>query len=142
MAGDKAPPAHPPYVTMVAAAIKALKERTGSSSKAIGKYIGTNYKVPAGFEKTLSQQLKRLAASGKLVKVKASFKLSEALKVRRTWIGEAEGLQAGGQAAGFLSANSCRCLRHRRRSTTVLPAACLWNAEGAQEAQEGGQGKH
>ncbi|EFN50989.1 hypothetical protein CHLNCDRAFT_13133, partial [Chlorella variabilis] len=75
---------HPPYVTMVAAAIKALKERTGSSSKAIGKYIGTNYKVPAGFEKTLSQQLKRLAASGKLVKVKASFKLSEALKVRRT----------------------------------------------------------
>ena len=81
MAGEKAPPAHPPYVTMIAAAIKALKERTGSSSKAIAKYIGATYKVPTGFEKTLAQQLKRLAAAGKLVRVKASFKLSDELKV-------------------------------------------------------------
>ena len=76
----KPAPAHPPYVVMVAAAIKALKERSGSSSKAIAKYIGANYKVPAGFEKSLGQQLKRLAAAGKLVRVKASFKLSDELK--------------------------------------------------------------
>lgn len=63
-----------------AAAIKSLKERSGSSSKAIAKYIGATYKVPTGFEKTLGQQLKRLAAAGKLVKVKASFKLSDELK--------------------------------------------------------------
>ncbi|KAL4431382.1 hypothetical protein ABPG75_006638 [Micractinium tetrahymenae] len=79
-AAAKAPPAHPPYLTMIVAAIKALKERTGSSAPAIAKYIGANYKVPAGFEKTLSQQLKRQAAGGKLVRVKASFKLSEELK--------------------------------------------------------------
>lgn len=93
-AAAKAPPAHPPYLTMIVAAIKALKERTGSSAPAIAKYIGANYKVPAGFEKTLSQQLKRLAVAGKLVRVKASFKLSEELKVRlgscgvrRVWTG-------------------------------------------------------
>lgn len=76
----KPAPAHPPYVDMIVAAVKALKERTGSSAPAIGKFIGATYKVPAGFEKTLALQLKRLAAAGKLVKVKASFKLSEALK--------------------------------------------------------------
>lgn len=80
-AAAKAPPAHPPYLTMIVAAVKALKERTGSSAPAIAKYIGANYKVPAGFEKTLSQQLKRQAAAGKLVRVKASFKLSDELKV-------------------------------------------------------------
>ena len=76
----KVAPAHPPYVAMVTAAIKGLKDRTGSSLPAIGKFIGATYKVPAGFEKTLSQQLKRLAAAGKLVRVKASYKLGEALK--------------------------------------------------------------
>ena len=55
-------------------------QRSGSSLPAIKKYIGAHHKLPAGWEKTLSYQLKRLAASGKLVKVKASFKLSEALK--------------------------------------------------------------
>jgi histone H1/5 len=81
MATTKVAPAHPPYVAMITAAVKALKDRTGSSLPAIGKYIGATYKVPAGFEKTLSQQLKRLAAAGKLVRVKASYKLGEALKV-------------------------------------------------------------
>ena len=42
--------------------------------------IKGKYDVPETFGKTLGQQLKALAASGKLVRVKASFKLSEALK--------------------------------------------------------------
>lgn len=76
----KAAPSHPPYVEMIAAAISALKERTGSSVQAIRKWVGEHYKLPAGWEKTLSVQVKRLAAAGKLTKVKASFKLGEDLK--------------------------------------------------------------
>ena len=41
-APPRRPPAHP-------AAIKALKERNGSSLPAIKKYIGANYKLPAGW---------------------------------------------------------------------------------------------
>ena len=40
---NNAPPRRP------RAAIKALKERTGSSLPAIKKYIGANYKLPAGW---------------------------------------------------------------------------------------------
>merc|ERR1712024_52276 len=43
----KAPAAHPKYSVMIAAAIKALKDRTGSSRQAIAKYICANYKVDA-----------------------------------------------------------------------------------------------
>merc|ERR1739842_221103 len=39
--------AHPKYSVMIAAAIKALKDRTGSSRQAIMKYICANYKVDA-----------------------------------------------------------------------------------------------
>merc|ERR1712011_79951 len=43
----KAPAAHPKYSVMIAAAIAALKDRTGSSRQAILKYICANYKVDA-----------------------------------------------------------------------------------------------
>merc|ERR1712038_240236 len=43
----KAPAAHPKYSVMIAAAITALKSRTGSSRQAIIKYIVANYKVDA-----------------------------------------------------------------------------------------------
>merc|ERR1712051_1129867 len=43
----KAPAAHPKYSVMIAAAIGALKDRTGSSRQAILKYICANYKVDA-----------------------------------------------------------------------------------------------
>ena len=71
---------HPPYVEMIKAAISSLKERTGSSVQAITKYVEANYKLPDNFKKVLSNQLKKLAAEGKLVKVKASYKLGDALK--------------------------------------------------------------
>merc|ERR1712144_95690 len=54
-------PAHPPYEKMVKAALVALKDRTGSSTQAIAK--------------SLSRFLKKFVESGKLVKVKASYKL-------------------------------------------------------------------
>ena len=38
---------HPTYAAMIAAAIAALKDRTGSSRQAIFKYICANYKVDA-----------------------------------------------------------------------------------------------
>lgn len=105
----KAEPKHPKYIVMIADAIKTLKERTGSSTPAIAKVrpdrtrpqhraspldlldrclsllrasqvIKSKYDVPETFQKTLAQQLKAMAAKGKLVRVKASFKLSEELK--------------------------------------------------------------
>merc|ERR1739844_853003 len=44
---SKAPAAHPKYSVMIAAAVTALKDRTGSSRQAILKYICANYKVDA-----------------------------------------------------------------------------------------------
>lgn len=38
---------HPPTAEMVNAAIKTLKERSGSSVQAIKKYISANYKTDA-----------------------------------------------------------------------------------------------
>ncbi|KAI5011734.1 hypothetical protein ZWY2020_013871 [Hordeum vulgare] len=74
--------AHPTYFEMIKEAIAALKDRTGSSSVAIAKYIEEKHgkALPANFKKMLSVQLRASAAKGKLVKVKASYKLSDAAK--------------------------------------------------------------
>ncbi|XP_051184336.1 uncharacterized protein [Lolium perenne] len=73
---------HPPYFEMIKEAIAALKDRTGSSSVAIAKFIDEKHgkSLPANFKKILSVQLRGSAAKGKLVKVKASYKLSDAAK--------------------------------------------------------------
>ncbi|KAL6142847.1 hypothetical protein ACLB2K_061123 [Fragaria x ananassa] len=72
----RAPPAHPPFSEMITEAIVALKERTGSSQYAITKFVEEKHKqLPQSFRKLLLLNLKKLVASGKLVKVKASFKL-------------------------------------------------------------------
>lgn len=78
----KAAPAHPPYFEMIKEAICALKERGGSSPMAIAKYMEAKHKtqLPANFKKFLAVQIKKLVLSGKLTKVKASFKLSESAK--------------------------------------------------------------
>merc|ERR1712088_947833 len=47
VAKPKAPAAHPKYSVMIAAAITALKDRTGSSRQAILKYVCANYKEDA-----------------------------------------------------------------------------------------------
>lgn len=61
----------PKYEAFVKEAILALKERTGSSLQAIKKYIQANHKeeLKQNWESQLSQTIKRLAKSGKLIKV-------------------------------------------------------------------------
>merc|ERR1712098_946510 len=71
---------HPPYATMVQEAIKDLKDRTGSSTVAIAKWVESKYTLPDTFKKSLSTALKKMTEDGKLVKVKASYKLGAALK--------------------------------------------------------------
>lgn len=73
---------HPPYFQMAVEAIATLRERTGSSRRAIAKYIEAHYKsdLPSNFKKLLTNQLRILSQKGKLVQVKRSFKLTEELK--------------------------------------------------------------
>ncbi|KAL5215472.1 hypothetical protein ABZP36_006873 [Zizania latifolia] len=75
-------PSHPPYFEMIKEAITALKERTGSSSRAIAKHMEEKHgaSLPANYKKILSVRLRGFAAKGELVKVKASYKLSDAAK--------------------------------------------------------------
>ncbi|KAL3359664.1 hypothetical protein AABB24_016280 [Solanum stoloniferum] len=77
----KKPRSHPPYVEMISEAITTLKERTGSSQVAIAKFIEEKQKgLPSNFRKLLLVQLKKLVASGKLTKIKSSFKISPVVK--------------------------------------------------------------
>ncbi|XAR73795.1 hypothetical protein NMG60_11007884 [Bertholletia excelsa] len=71
---------HPPYFQMIKEALLALNEKSGSSPYAIAKYMEEKHKavLPANFRKMLGLQLKNSAAKGKLIKIKASYKLSEA----------------------------------------------------------------
>merc|ERR1711878_124323 len=87
----KAPAAHPKYSVMIAAAIKALKDRTGSSRQAIMKYICANYKVDAAKAGVpLRLALKKGVAAGTLKmggaagkKGAGSFKLGEKAKAEK-----------------------------------------------------------
>merc|ERR1739838_120816 len=70
-----APAAHPKYSVMIAAAIEALKDRTGSSRQAILKYICANYTVDAKKAETqLRLSLKRGVAAGSLKMAKEKGK--------------------------------------------------------------------
>ena len=78
----KAPAAHPKYSVMIAAAITALKSRTGSSRQAILKYICANYKVDAAKAATqVRLALKRGVAKGALKLAKESGKGAGCYKV-------------------------------------------------------------
>merc|ERR1712121_478233 len=73
-------PTHPQYAVMIVAAIKALKERKGSSKRTILKYIQKNYKVGDQASNRLTIALRSLGKSGKLKQVKGvgargSFKI-------------------------------------------------------------------
>merc|ERR1719278_1436769 len=74
-AKPKAPAAHPPYASMIKAAIKALGDKKGSSRQAILKYICANYKVDAA--KATSRvriSLKKLVTSKAIVATAAAGK--------------------------------------------------------------------
>ncbi|KAL6183278.1 hypothetical protein ACLB2K_044689 [Fragaria x ananassa] len=67
---------HPPYAEMIYTAIAALKERDGSSRRAIAKYIEQVYpSLPPTHSALLTHHLKRLKNSGHLEMVKKSYKI-------------------------------------------------------------------
>ena len=71
----------PKYDAMIKESILALKDRTGSSVPAICKYIAGKYPVPEKtYKKSVAAALKKLTADAKLIKVKASYKLSDDFK--------------------------------------------------------------
>ena len=90
-AAPKKPAEHPTFKVMVAAAIAALKERTGSSRVAICKYIMANYKVGDNADKvnrSVKTALKGGVKDGALKQVKGtgasgSFKLGEKKKAEK-----------------------------------------------------------
>merc|ERR1712054_353729 len=80
--GVAKPAAHPKYSVMIAAAITALKDRTGSSRQAILKYICANYKVDAAKAAVQVRiALKRGVAKGALKMARASGKGAGSYKV-------------------------------------------------------------
>lgn len=83
----KKPAEHPKYEEMINAAIKELKERSGSSRQKIVKYIQEHYKVGDNVGVQVKLNLKRLVASGKLIQAKGvgasgSFKVNKAAEVK------------------------------------------------------------
>mmetsp|Transcript_16802 Transcript_16802/g.63972 ORF Transcript_16802/g.63972 Transcript_16802/m.63972 type:complete len:129 (-) Transcript_16802:407-793(-) len=69
----------PTYYEMAKAAILSLKERTGSSTQAIKSYIEANFDVDFK-PHLLRSALKKAVDDERLLKVKASYKLSPAEK--------------------------------------------------------------
>merc|ERR1712180_219074 len=83
-AKPKAPAAHPKYSVMIAAAITALKDRTGSSRGAILKHIVANNKVDAAKAATqIRLALKRGVAKGALKMARASGKGAGSYKLAK-----------------------------------------------------------
>merc|ERR1712176_1157771 len=71
----KAPAAHPPYAVMIAAAIKGLGDKKGSSRQAILKYVVANNKVDAAKAAVrVRLSLKKMLAAKKLVSAAAAGK--------------------------------------------------------------------
>merc|ERR1712202_52337 len=92
MGKAKAPAAHPPYASMITAAIKALGDKKGSSRQAILKYVVANNKVDAAKAAVrVRLALKKMIAAKKVVAAAAagkkgagSFKLpAKAPKVKK-----------------------------------------------------------
>lgn len=80
----KVAPAHPTYAVMVEAAVKALKERTGSSRQAILKYITANYKLGDDTKKVgvpLRLALKKGITAGTLKMAKETGKGAGCYKI-------------------------------------------------------------
>ena len=77
--------AYPSYEVMINAAIVNLRNRSGSSRAAIYKWIAATYPVPdKNLDTYLSRSLNRLVGQGKLIQVKASYKLSPSTKHKQT----------------------------------------------------------
>merc|ERR1711892_860216 len=74
-AKPKVPAAHPPYAAMIAAAIKGLGDKKGSSRQAILKYVVANNKVDAAKAAVrVRLALKKMIAAKKVVAAAAAGK--------------------------------------------------------------------
>ena len=85
-AKPKAAPTHPKTTVMIVAAVKALKDRKGSSLAAIKKYIAANYKVDTvKLAPFIKKALKSLVEKKAIIQTKGkgasgSFKVAAAEK--------------------------------------------------------------
>jgi hypothetical protein len=86
----KTAPSHPKVSEMITTAIKTLKERSGSSTQAIKKYIAANYKVDIDrLTPFIKKYLKSAVESGALTQTKGvgasgSFRIAGAAKPAST----------------------------------------------------------
>merc|ERR1712203_1201391 len=85
-AKPKAKPTHPKTTVMIVAAVKALKDREGSSLAAIKKYIAANYKVDTvKLAPFIKKGIKSLVAKKALIQIKGHFPSSRSpSSIRRT----------------------------------------------------------
>ena len=81
------PAAHPKYSVMIAAAITALKSRTGSSRQAILKYIVANYKVEAAKAAVqVRHALKQFLVKGTIKAAKTTGKGANSFKLVKPFV--------------------------------------------------------
>ncbi|CAA2935834.1 histone H1 [Olea europaea subsp. europaea] len=107
---------HPPYFEMIKEALVALNEKSGSSPYAIAKYMEDKHKavLPANFRKILGLQLKNSAEKGKLMKIKASYKLSEAKPTKK----EASGKP---KSSAAVKAKKTEGVKKAKKASTAKP---------------------
>merc|ERR1712242_452115 len=79
------PAAHPPYANMIVAAIKALKDKKGSSRQAILKYVVANNKVADADKAAVRVKLalRKLVAAKKVVPAAAAGKKGAKPKAKK-----------------------------------------------------------
>ncbi|CAO2831809.1 unnamed protein product [Amaranthus hypochondriacus] len=66
---------------LILEAIVNLKEPGGSNKTAIASYIEDQYWAPSDFKRVLSAKLKFLTSSGKLIKVKRKYQISQSFSI-------------------------------------------------------------
>ena len=123
----KKPMEHPKYGDMVTTAVKALKERKGSSRQAISKYIKENFKVKDNAPTHIKAALKRLVGNGTLKQVKGtgasgSFKVAEkpkgTKKVKKTKVKRTTAKKAPKKAA-----KKVKAAKKTKKKVVKKPAA-------------------
>lgn len=102
---------------MIKEAILALNEKGGSSPYAIAKFMEQKHKtvLPSNFRKILGLQLKNSVSKGKLIKVKASYKLSEAGKKRSEKGSKSRSSSSSSSTTKAARANAAKEPTKRRR---------------------------
>jgi len=117
-------PHHPPYFEMIKEAILSQDGKAGASPYAIAKHMEEKHRdvLPANYRKVLAVQLRNFAAKGRLVKVKASFKLAASEEKKAASAAKAKPTPAPAAAAP-------------KRKRTAVPAAAAKKKKPAAPAE-------